>query len=54
MPDDENVTKLTYNISTKLGGEMTVYDTRKVITMDDGSKSMIGMLTDRNIDDYFS
>lgn len=53
IPKDTKLSKITYRIKTKFSQHITVYDTRKVIVMDDGMKSMIGILTDRDIDDYF-
>lgn len=53
MSDDAKDCKITYKLRPKYSDCIDVYDTRKVIVMDDGTKSMIGILTDRDIFDYF-
>lgn len=46
IQDDSGVKKSTYSLQFKSGKVITVYDRRKVIELDSGEKSMIGMLRD--------
>lgn len=43
---DKTVVNTTYSIKTKAGGYLVVIDRRRVIELDSGEKSLIGMLTD--------
>ena len=54
VPDSDTDISTSYYVNTKNGKRLLVYDRRKIIEMDDGTKSYIGMLTDRNSDEYFS
>ena len=54
VPDGDTDISTSYYVNTKNGKRLLVYDRRKIIEMDDGTKSYIGMLTDRNSDEYFS
>ena len=54
VPDSDTDISTSYYVNTKNGKRLLVYDRRKIIEMDNGTKSYIGMLTDRNSDEYFS
>ena len=54
VPDSDTDISTSYYVNTKNGKRLLVYDRRRIIEMDDGTKSYIGMLTDRNSDEYFS
>lgn len=56
MENDKKVLRATYSLRTKGGKQLIVLDRRKVVELDSGKKSLIGMISDitsKNLDMYF-
>ena len=56
MENDTKVLRATYSLRTKGGKQLIVLDRRKVVELDSGKKSLIGMISDitsKNLDMYF-
>lgn len=54
--DGNKVLKATYSIKTKGGKHLVVKDRRKIVELENGEKSLIGMIVDitsKNLDEYF-
>lgn len=56
MENDKKVLRATYSLRTKSGKQLIVLDRRKIVELDSGEKSLIGMISDitsKNLDMYF-
>ena len=56
MQNEKKVLRATYSIKTKSGKQLIVLDRRKIVELDEGEKSLIGMISDitsKNLDMYF-
>ena len=56
IENNKKVLRATYAIKTKSGKQLIVIDRRKIVELDSGEKSLIGMISDitsKNLDMYF-